>query len=103
MYISLISLIVNSIDEVIAFLGFIVNVLNILVFAQARMRKQTMNVYLLAKSACDAVALISKMMISLLKCSDCAFNYSYSLQLFNWIVPKYVCYIDLLSSIICSK
>ena len=85
--------------ECIGFAGFVLNVLNILVFSQERLRKRVMNIYLLAKSFSDAVALISQMISGLLKCTDCAVNYSYSFQLFNLIVPKYICYIALLSSI----
>ena len=88
----------DFVNSGVAFLGAAANILNVLVFSQAEMRKNTMNVYLLAKSASDLYFLITVAFRPWTSCVNCSLALSYGLQIFKLFYVYHAGYVAQISS-----
>ena len=88
----------NYVIAGLAILGVVTNTLNIIVFSQKNMMKNTMNVYLLAKSASDLYYMVGNALEPMSVCFNCFTMYLYWYQTLSLIYRYYICSVAQLSS-----
>ena len=94
------------ISKIISSVGIVLNFLNIVVFLNPRMKttrcsdKNKMNVYLLAKSACDLTFLTRNIFFYLLDCQDCSLASHKGLKIFHLVFSVYLGIVSQLASML---